>query len=163
MGFSLSLDGSFPPQAFSSHPWCPQWHDSVVIPLASSQWVEQNFFPAGAIQVQAIWAHFVGVFAIESSSEPSAPVSEAHTLYSQQRHRVKHSFRRRELAWQSRRAARPYSFSAAQPAWPQSQASVVISFASSHAVEQYFAPEATKQVHESCAHFFSDIELFSWR
>jgi hypothetical protein len=34
------------------------------MPFASSQWFEQNFFPAGAIQVQAMWAHLVGVFAI---------------------------------------------------------------------------------------------------
>jgi hypothetical protein len=36
--------------------------------LASSQWVEQNFLPAGAIHVQAMWAHLVGVFDMVSSS-----------------------------------------------------------------------------------------------
>ena len=35
------------------------------MPLASSQWVEQNFLPAGAIHVQAMWAHLIGVFDME--------------------------------------------------------------------------------------------------
>jgi hypothetical protein len=57
--------------ACSSHPWCPQWQLRVVIAFASSQWVEQYFFPAGAIHVQAICAHLVGAFDMVSSSRPS--------------------------------------------------------------------------------------------
>ena len=56
--------------ACSSHPWCPQWQLRVVIAFASSQWVEQYFFPAGAIHVQAICAHLVGAFDMVSSSRP---------------------------------------------------------------------------------------------
>jgi hypothetical protein len=40
--------------AFSSQPLWPQWHASVIMPLASSQWVEQNFLPAGAMHLHAI-------------------------------------------------------------------------------------------------------------
>jgi hypothetical protein len=40
--------------AFSSQPEWPQWQVNVVMPLASSQWVEQYFLPAGATQLQAI-------------------------------------------------------------------------------------------------------------
>ena len=45
---------SFSSQAFSSQPEWPQWHDKVVIFFESSQWVEQNFLPTGAMHVQAM-------------------------------------------------------------------------------------------------------------
>jgi hypothetical protein len=50
--------------------------------LASSQWVEQNFLPAGAIHVQAMWAHLVGVFGMVSSSSAfNFGFPEAPTFY----------------------------------------------------------------------------------
>ena len=59
----------FPPvyaaTAFSSHPTCPQWHAKVVRLFVSSQWVEQNFLPAGAMQLHAIWAHFTGTGVVD--------------------------------------------------------------------------------------------------
>ena len=50
--------------AFSSQPTWPQWQLSVIIFFVSSQCCEQYFLPTGAMQLQAMWAHLVGVFDI---------------------------------------------------------------------------------------------------
>jgi hypothetical protein len=52
------------------------------MPFASSQWVEQNFLPAGAIHVHAMCAHFVGLFCIRPPQAIQPRLPEVPELYS---------------------------------------------------------------------------------